>query len=111
MPAISPPTWGVKSFTSMVSYPMANSRKDGVYRLQKCIQDAKFVKQGKHDVALKLKPQKVLAGDRLRAQIYEFVRGEMRLGLLAPGERLKEVELAERLGGSTQPGVRGGFPP
>jgi DNA-binding GntR family transcriptional regulator len=46
---------------------------------------------------------KVSAGARLRDQIYDFVRGEMRLGLLAPGERLKEVELAERLGVSRTP--------
>jgi DNA-binding GntR family transcriptional regulator len=54
-------------------------------------------------VPIKLKPTKVLAGERLRDQIYDFVRSEMRLGLLAPRERLKEVELAERLGVSRTP--------
>lgn len=48
-------------------------------------------------------PAKVLQGVRLRDQIYDFVRGEMRLGLLAPGERLKEVELAGRIGVSRTP--------
>ena len=52
---------------------------------------------------IRSKPTKVLAGERLRDQIYEFVRSEMRLGLLAPRERLKEVELAERLGVSRTP--------
>lgn len=48
-------------------------------------------------------PAKVQQGERLRDQIYDFVRGEMRLGLLTPGERLKEVELAMRLGVSRTP--------
>jgi len=52
---------------------------------------------------MKTTPAKVLQGERLRDQIYDFVRGEMRLGLLAPGERLKEVELAARLGVSRTP--------
>jgi DNA-binding GntR family transcriptional regulator len=54
-------------------------------------------------VPIKLKPTKVLAGERLRDQIYDFIRSEMRLGLLAPRERLKEVELAARLGVSRTP--------
>lgn len=52
---------------------------------------------------LQLTPPKVVARERLRDQIYEFIRGEMRLGLLQPGERLKEIELAERLGVSRTP--------
>jgi DNA-binding GntR family transcriptional regulator len=54
-------------------------------------------------MAIKTTPAKVLQGERLRDQIYDFVRSEMRLGLLAPGERLKEVELAARLGVSRTP--------
>lgn len=54
-------------------------------------------------MAFKTTPARVLQGEKLRDQIYDFVRGEMRLGQLAPGERLKEAELAARLGVSRTP--------
>jgi DNA-binding GntR family transcriptional regulator len=46
---------------------------------------------------------RVVAGERLRDQIYDYIRGELRFGLLGPGERLKELDLAQRLGVSRTP--------
>jgi DNA-binding GntR family transcriptional regulator len=49
------------------------------------------------------KLERVVVGERLRDQVYRHMRSEMRLGLLTPGKRLKEVELAQRLGVSRTP--------
>jgi len=46
---------------------------------------------------------KVVQADRLRDQVYEFIREDMRSGALSPGQRLVEVELAEKYGVSRTP--------
>ena len=45
----------------------------------------------------------IVQSERLRDQIYRLIRDELRLGALAPGERLKEVSLAMKLGVSRTP--------
>jgi DNA-binding GntR family transcriptional regulator len=45
----------------------------------------------------------VVQSERLRDQIYRFIRDQLRLGAVAPGERLKEVSLAKKLGVSRTP--------
>jgi GntR family transcriptional regulator, rspAB operon transcriptional repressor len=55
------------------------------------------------ETGLRGKLGKVAQGERLRDQIYDYIRGELRFGLLGPGDRLKEVALAERLGVSRTP--------
>jgi DNA-binding GntR family transcriptional regulator len=54
-------------------------------------------------MALKAGPSRSVQRERLSDQVYNLVREEMRRGLLAPGARLKEVELAARLGVSRTP--------
>jgi DNA-binding GntR family transcriptional regulator len=46
---------------------------------------------------------KVVQSDRLRDQVYEFIREDMRSGALSPGQRLVEVDLAEKYGVSRTP--------
>src|SRR5580704_1506303 len=38
----------------------------------------------------------VVQADRLRDQVYELIRDDMRSGVLTPGQRLVEVDLAEK---------------
>lgn len=45
----------------------------------------------------------VVQSERLRDQIYRLIRDDLRVGALAPGERLKEVSLAKTLGVSRTP--------
>jgi DNA-binding GntR family transcriptional regulator len=46
---------------------------------------------------------KVVQADRLRDQVYEFIREDMRSGAFGPGQRLVEVDLAEKYGVSRTP--------
>jgi DNA-binding GntR family transcriptional regulator len=46
---------------------------------------------------------KVVQADRLRDQVYEFIREDMRSGALSAGQRLVEVDLAEKYGVSRTP--------
>ena len=45
----------------------------------------------------------IVQRERLRDQIYKLIRDDLRLGALAPGERLVEVNLAKKLGVSRTP--------
>ena len=45
----------------------------------------------------------IVQPERLRDQIYKLIRDDLRLGALAPGERLVEVNLAKKLGVSRTP--------
>ncbi|MBT7952542.1 MAG: GntR family transcriptional regulator [Gammaproteobacteria bacterium] len=45
----------------------------------------------------------VVQSERLRDQIYRLIRQQLRLGAVVPGERLKEVSLAKKLGVSRTP--------
>ena len=45
----------------------------------------------------------IVQSERLRDQIYKLIRDDLRLGALAPGERLVEVNLAKKLGVSRTP--------
>ena len=45
----------------------------------------------------------IVQSERLRDQIYKLIRDDLRLGALAPGERLVEVSLAKKLGVSRTP--------
>jgi DNA-binding GntR family transcriptional regulator len=45
----------------------------------------------------------VVQADRLRDQVYELIRDDMRSGVLTPGQRLVEVDLAEKYGVSRTP--------
>ena len=45
----------------------------------------------------------IVQSERLRDQIYKLIRDDLRLGVLAPGERLVEVTLAKKLGVSRTP--------
>ena len=45
----------------------------------------------------------IVQSERLRDQIYKLIRDDLRVGALAPGERLVEVTLAKKLGVSRTP--------
>jgi len=46
---------------------------------------------------------RVVQADRLRDQVYEFIREDMRSGAFSPGQRLVEVDLADKYGVSRTP--------
>ena len=45
----------------------------------------------------------VVQAERLRDQVYELIRGDIKSGALAPGQRLVEVDLADKYGVSRTP--------
>ena len=49
------------------------------------------------------RPRQIVPVQRLRDQVYNLIREELRSGVLAPGQRLVEVTLAARLGVSRTP--------
>jgi len=54
-------------------------------------------------VAVKKRGGQIVQVERLRDQVYDLLRQQLRTGAIAPGERLVEVALADRLGVSRTP--------
>src|SRR5471030_2058910 len=52
---------------------------------------------------MKMRTGQIVHVQRLRDQVYNLIREELRSGSLGPGQRLVEVTLAERLGVSRTP--------